>query len=115
MLRRLDRRGAIDFVDIAAPQFDAGAYGLQYERLMARIHATLPDGRVIDGIEVFRRLYQAVGLGWLVALTRLPGIASVLSWAYDRFAERRLALTGRCDQGCAVPARTGAAGPGAAT
>ncbi|MFO0636743.1 MAG: DUF393 domain-containing protein [Nannocystaceae bacterium] len=105
LLRRLDRRGAIDFVDIAAPQFDAATFGLRHDRLMARIHAMLPDGRVIDGIEVFRQLYQAVGLGWLVALTRLPGIASMLSWAYDRFAERRLRLTGRCDDRCAVPLR----------
>ena len=32
---------------------------------MERIHAVLPDGRVVKDVEVFRRLYEAVGLGWV--------------------------------------------------
>ncbi|MBK6918958.1 MAG: DUF393 domain-containing protein [Deltaproteobacteria bacterium] len=102
LLRRLDRRHAIDFVDIAAPGFRAQDYGATWAQLMARIHAQTPDGRLIDGVEVFRRLYAAVGFGWLVALTRVPGISHVMSWAYDRFAERRLRLTGRCDGACPI-------------
>lgn len=45
MLRRLDRRQRIRFVDIAAPGFDASAMGASREALMARIHGRLPDGR----------------------------------------------------------------------
>jgi len=106
MLRGLDRRHAIGFVDIAAPDFDPAVVGVSMERLMDRIHARLPDGELIEGVEVFRRLYAAVGLRPLVAMTRLPGISHLLGAGYEVFARNRLRLTGRCDDGqCAVPAR----------
>lgn len=103
MLRRLDRRGRIDFVDIADPEFRAQDHGTTWSELMARIRGQLPDGTWVEGVEVFRRLYGAVGFGPLVWLTRLPGISQLLSWAYVAFAERRLRLTGRCDATCPVP------------
>lgn len=102
MLRRLDRAGRIRFADISAPGFDAGAVGVRQEALMARIHGRVADGTLIDGVEVFRRLYTAVGFGPAVALTRLPGVAQLLDTAYAGFARRRLRLGGRCDaQTCA--------------
>jgi predicted DCC family thiol-disulfide oxidoreductase YuxK len=103
MLRRLDRRGRIRFVDIAAPGFDATALGTTRDALMARIHGRLPDGTLIDGVEVFRRLYAAVGFGPVVALTRLPGVSQALDVGYDWFAKRRLRLGGRCDAGTCAP------------
>ena len=110
MLRRFDHVGRIRFVDISAPRFDADAVGVSPEALMARIHGRLPDGTLIDGVEVFRRLYTAVGFGPAVALTRLPGVAQLLDAAYAGFARRRLRLGGRCDaQTCTptvAPART---------
>ena len=106
MLRRLDRGHAIGFVDIAAPGFDARTVGVSMEQLMDRIHARLPSGELIEGVEVFRRLYAAVGLRPLVALTRVPGISHLLDASYTLFARNRLRLTGRCVDGqCAVPAR----------
>jgi hypothetical protein len=63
---------------------------------MARIHARLPDGTLVEGVEVFRRLYAAVGFRPLVAITRLPGVAQLLELAYVLFARNRLRLTGRC-------------------
>lgn len=102
-LRRLDRRGRIRFTDIAAAGFDAAAAGLGWEELMERIHARLADGTVVAGVEVFRRLYTAVGWGWLVAPTRLPGVAPLLDLAYRVFARNRLRLTGRCAAGGCGP------------
>jgi predicted DCC family thiol-disulfide oxidoreductase YuxK len=103
MLRRLDRAGRIRFADIAAPGFDAGTVGVSQETLMARIHGRLPDGTLIDGVEVFRRLYTAVGFGPAVALTRLPGVSQLLDAAYAGFARRRVRLGGRCEEGtCAA-------------
>ena len=37
---------------------------------MAKIRGRLPAGQLIEGVEVFRRLYTAIGFGWIVALTR---------------------------------------------
>jgi predicted DCC family thiol-disulfide oxidoreductase YuxK len=97
MLRRLDRHRRIRTVDIAADGFDAAALGVPRAALLARIHGRLPDGTLVEGVEVFRRLYAAVGLGPLVSLTRLPGIAQALDIGYDWFAGNRLRLTGRCN------------------
>lgn len=95
-LRRLDARGKIRFTDIAEPAFDPTEVGVEHDTLMAAIHGRLPDGRIVTGVEVFRRLYSAVGFRWLVAPTRWPLISPLLDWAYHRFAERRLRWTGRC-------------------
>lgn len=100
MLRRLDRaRGRIGFEDIAAPGFEASRYGLDPATLMARIHGVLGDGRVIEGMEVFRRAYAAVGLGWLLAPSRWPLLRPLCDAAYRSFARNRLRLTGRAGDG----------------
>lgn len=111
MLQRLDHRNRIGFIDIAAPAFDAAQVGVTWEALMDRIHGRLPDGTIIQGVEVFRRLYSAVGFGPIAAITRLPGLSHLLEAAYVAFAKNRLRLTGRCaDAGCEVhPRRTNAA------
>lgn len=101
MLRRRDRRARIRFTDIAADGFDADAVGVTWDALMERIHGRLPDGTLIEGVEVFRRLYAAAGFAPLVTLSRAPGVAQVLDFAYHLFAKNRLRLTGRCaEDGC---------------
>ena len=120
MLRRRDAgRGAISFVDIAAPSYrPEDNAGLSFETAMSTIHAILPvrplrrlrehavvfadvacartqDGRVITGVAVFRGLYDAVGLGWLFAITRLPVLSVIAERVYAFWAKRRLAITGR--------------------
>ena len=106
LLRGRDRRARIRFTDIAAEGFDAGAVGLPWEALMERIHGRLPDGTIIEGVEVFRRLYAAVGFAGLVRVSRAPGLAQLLDLVYHLFAKNRLRLTGRCvDDTCEVHAR----------
>jgi len=103
MLRRFDRRARIRFTDITDPGFDADSLGIDVAALMDQIHGRLPDGAIITGVEVFRRLYAAVGLGPLVACTRLPGISHLLDLGYRVFAKHRLKLTGRCTDQCRLP------------
>ncbi len=105
-LQRRDKRRRIVFTDIAAPGFDPGSLGLSRDDFMAKIRGRLPSGELIDGVEVFRRLYAAIGLGPIVLLTRIPGISALLDVSYRWFAANRLRLTGRCDeQSCELPAR----------
>ncbi len=105
-LHRLDRKEKILFTDIMAPGFDPETAGVSWENLMARIYGKLPDGSFITGVEVFRHLYGIVGFGFLVPLTRLPGVSGLLDIAYRLFAKNRLRLTGRCHgKTCTVPAR----------
>jgi len=106
MLRRLDKKQRILFTDIADKSFDAASIGTDQASLMSRIQGRLADGTWIEGVEVFRRLYTAVGAGPLVAVTRIPGISHAMDAAYTLFAKNRLKLTGRCvDGACEVPAK----------
>ena len=102
-VRRIDRRSRVRFIDIAEPSFDARATGRTHEELMARIHARLPDGSLVEGVEVFRRMYAAAGLRPLVALSRIPGLSHLLDAGYRWFAKNRLRLTGRCEAGTCTP------------
>ena len=96
LLQRLDRHSRIRFTDIADPSFRSEDYGKSFDEFMSEIQGRLPDGRWITGVEVFRRLYSAVGFGWIVWSTRVPGISHALDWGYERFAKNRLKWTGRC-------------------
>lgn len=99
MLRWMDRSHNIRFTDISDPAFRPADYGKTMQQFMDEIQGRLPDGSWIIGVEVFRRLYAAVGLGPLVALTRLPGVSHGLDLGYRVFAKNRLRLTGRCNAG----------------
>jgi predicted DCC family thiol-disulfide oxidoreductase YuxK len=95
-LERLDRgRGRIQFRDLWEEGLPAG---LDREAALDRIHAVLPDGTLIEGMEVFRRAYAAVGLGWLLAATAWPLLRPLADAAYALFARNRLWLTGRAGE-----------------
>lgn len=93
--------------------FFAGASNLEaitppflHFRILSPLPIEMRPGARIDyalslggGVEVFRRLYAAVGFGPLAALTRLPGVAQLLDLGYRWFAKNRLRLTGRCADG----------------
>lgn len=96
MIRRMDRHARIRFTNIVAPEFDPRPLRLTMDELMAHIRGRLPDGSMIQGVEVFRRLYAAVGFRRIVAASRLPGISQLLDAGYAIFARYRLRLTGRC-------------------
>lgn len=89
-------RGLVEFVDIADDNYTPEAHGgIDYETAMGRIHAILPDGRIIKNVEVFRRVYESLGMGWVYAGTKLPIIGSIVEWVYGIWAKKRFALTGR--------------------
>ncbi|MDB4964245.1 MAG: putative thiol-disulfide oxidoreductase [Myxococcales bacterium] len=107
-IRMLMRKGLlhhIQFTNLAAPGFAAEEHGTTYAALMERIRGRLPDGTWIEGVDVFRELYAAVGFRRLVAISRVPGLSHLLALGYRVFAKNRLRWTGRClpDQACAVP------------
>ena len=89
MLRRKDRKQRIRFTDIADRGFDAATIGIPWATLMDRIHGRLPDGTLVEGVEVFRRLYAAVGFNSVVAATRLPLVAPLLELSYRLFAKKQ--------------------------
>ena len=96
-MQRIDTTGStIHALDIAAPDFNPADHNLTHADVMARIHALLPDGRVLTGMAVFRHAYAALGLGWLTAPTGWPVFKPLFDRFYDWFARNRLRLAGRC-------------------
>jgi predicted DCC family thiol-disulfide oxidoreductase YuxK len=97
MLRAMDRGRKIHFIDLESLDPNEGP---GREALMAEIHARTADGQWITGVEVFRKMYEAVGIP--MGLTRIGPIAKALDAIYAVFARNRLRLTGRCTDACRV-------------
>ncbi|NEP14614.1 MAG: DUF393 domain-containing protein [Symploca sp. SIO2C1] len=90
--------GKVAFVDIADDNYTPKDHaGVDFETAMGRIHAVLPDGTIIKNVEVFRRVYEILGMGWIYAATKLPVIGWIVDKLYEIWADWRLALTGRPD------------------
>lgn len=86
------------FVDIDDPAYDPVAHaGISYRAAMGRIHAVASDGTVLRDVEVFRRAYQLVGLGWLYAPTSWPLLRPLVDRLYALWAGARLRFTRRPD------------------
>ncbi|NJL64874.1 MAG: DUF393 domain-containing protein [Methylacidiphilales bacterium] len=98
-LKRRDAgRGLVAFVDIADINYNPEANaGIDFQTAMGRIHAILPDGSIIKNVEVFRRIYETLGMGWIYAITKLPIIGFIADKIYAIWADFRLSLTGRED------------------
>ena len=104
--RRDAGRGLVKFTDIASPDYRADANGgVDYETAMGRIHAVLADGTVIKNIEVFRVVYEVLGMGWIYAVTKLPLIGHLADALYGIWANWRLSLTGRPSLAAILAAR----------
>lgn len=91
-------RGLVAFVDIADLDYAPEDNGnIDFETAMGTIHALLPDGTVMVGVPVFRKVYEALGMGWVYAITKLPIIGPIADLIYGIWADWRLKLTGRAD------------------
>ena len=92
-LKRRDRAGNLATEDIAALGFDPASYGLTRDEVTRVLHGVKSDGTVLRGMDAVREAYRAVGIGWLVAPTRLPVVGtkklSVLSRITRRLAAER--------------------------
>jgi predicted DCC family thiol-disulfide oxidoreductase YuxK len=95
-LRKRDVAHRIKFTDLSAADYDPAQHGnVAFERGMRKIRAVMPEGEVVTGMEVFRQTYNAIGLGWMFAITQLPLVGTVADSMYDVWAENRLRITGR--------------------
>lgn len=82
LIRRLDRRGEIDFVDVADP---SASCPIDRRAALARFHA-VEDGRLLSGAAAFAAMWRAIP--WLRPLglaARNPVVLRLLDRLYDRF------------------------------
>jgi predicted DCC family thiol-disulfide oxidoreductase YuxK len=97
-LRKRDINHKIKFTDISSPDYNPEEHGqVQFVDGMRKLRAVLPDGKVITGVEVFRRTYECIGLGWIFSVTKIPIVGKLADVVYDLWAENRLRITGRGD------------------
>jgi len=99
-LKRRDGAGRLAVEDIAALGFDPGRYGLSRDEVNRLLHGVRPDGIVLKGMDAVREAYRAVGLGWLLAPTRLPLLRTLSDGMYRLFARNRIALGNLAGRGC---------------
>jgi predicted DCC family thiol-disulfide oxidoreductase YuxK len=89
LMRRLDRRGAIRFVDVASS--DASC-PVDRATLLARFHAR-EDGRLLSGAAAFAAMWRAIPLLRPLGLAaRDRRVLALLEWGYLRFLRARPTL-----------------------
>jgi len=80
---------------------DLGDWRLSEDQATRRMHAKLPDGRIISGVEAFALIWERLPrYRWLSRLVRLPVVHALAGFAYNRIAapllyrrhKRRMAL-----------------------
>lgn len=82
MMQRLDRHGAIDFVDIADP---CSPCPVKRDEALARFHVS-EGGRVLSGAAAFAAMWRAIpALRWLGMLAQWRPVELLLEGAYRSF------------------------------
>jgi predicted DCC family thiol-disulfide oxidoreductase YuxK len=83
---RAERSGAaLVFEDLNTA--DLGGWQLSADQAKRRLHAALPDGRIISGIPAFAAIWAALpGMGWLARLVMLPGLRGLADLTYNSIA-----------------------------
>ena len=95
LMKVLNRRERLQFIDFSNSSYQPTDQRLSQCDLGRVIHARWSDGTIITGVEVFREMWEAIGLGFLARFSRLSGINTLLVRAYAWFAKNRLWLTKR--------------------
>ncbi|MFT8522210.1 thiol-disulfide oxidoreductase DCC family protein [Gluconobacter oxydans] len=81
LMKRLDRRGAIRFINLESAQ----GCPLDRATLLARFHAE-EDGHLYEGAAAFATMWRAIPLLRPLGLAaRNPVILAVLQWGYGKF------------------------------
>jgi predicted DCC family thiol-disulfide oxidoreductase YuxK len=85
-MRRLDRAGRIDFVDVTDP---AAVCPIDPAEMVARFYAT-ENGKLLSGAAAFAAMWRAIPLLRPLGLTaRWRPLERLLEWAYVNFLRVR--------------------------
>lgn len=90
LMRRLDRRGRIAFVDVSAGEDPSCP--IDQRELLARFHAE-EDGAILSGAAAFAAMWRQIpALRPLGLAARSPAVLRGLEWLYLRFLKVRPVL-----------------------
>ncbi len=86
LMRKLDRRGAISFLDISAP---TASCPLDRQLMLDRFHAS-ENGRILSGAAAFAAMWRAIPLlRPFGLLARVPAVLAILEVLYLQFLKVR--------------------------
>jgi predicted DCC family thiol-disulfide oxidoreductase YuxK len=88
LMEIFNRRERLQFIDFSTSFYRPTDHGLNQCDLGRVIHARWSDGTLISGVEVFRGMWEAIGLAFLARFTRLSIINNLLIKAYAWFAKK---------------------------
>lgn len=92
LLRRLDRRGALAFENVAEANASVSC-PIDRQQLLARFHAQLPNGDIVDGARAFTEAYSRLpGLSFIGPLGRFGPTRYILDLLYSFFLRIRPAM-----------------------
>ena len=98
---RHDVHQHLQAINIAAPDFNATAYGLDPQHVHDVMHVLTPDGLELKGVDAFVCIWNALPARpdrrILIALLRIPPVRKLADIVYLAFAQNRVRLFGGCD------------------
>ena len=96
-MKKLDKTGQIEWVDISNNQAALDAAGITYKQAMDRIHVIDSDQSMQSGVRgfliVWKRLPYYRRLA--VVVEKVPFLMTIMEYGYRLFAYYRLPLTGK--------------------
>jgi predicted DCC family thiol-disulfide oxidoreductase YuxK len=88
-LKRQDKYARLVLIDINSAAFSEKTWGISHAEASRALHVLTPDNEWLIGMPAIRHVYECLGLGWLLAITRWPVISSVADLAYRCIAPNR--------------------------
>jgi predicted DCC family thiol-disulfide oxidoreductase YuxK len=89
VLKSRNKLGLLEFVDVAAPQFDESAHQITCKLALATMQGRLADGTQLEGIPVFAEAYKRANLPTLAWLFSRSWLKPILNASYYLFAKYR--------------------------
>ena len=94
MYRKLDRDGAIRWHDVSESDGDLGADRVSQADALTVLHARLPDGRLVKGVDAFIAVWDRLpGFKTFARVARWKPVTWMLEKGYAWYAPRRKRLT----------------------
>ncbi len=96
-MKKLDKAGHIEWVDITQEQDKLAAAGITYPQAMARIHVMGADQQIQTGVRGFLLVWKKLPYYRRLALVveKVPFLLTLMEYGYRLFAYYRLPLTGK--------------------
>ena len=92
LLMQRNAAGLLDFVDIAAPGFDAAPLGASLDAMLQQMHVRRRDGGWLVGIPAFEVIYAATGFHGTARWLARPWVAHLAARAYPWLVRHRYRL-----------------------